>query len=51
MQYTQEELNKILEKHKRWLRGEPDGEKADLRWVNLIGGRVRLVHLGERFQR
>lgn len=27
---TQEELNEILEKHKKWLNGEPSGERADL---------------------
>ncbi len=32
-----EELNKILEKHKKWLRGEDGGERADLSWANLSG--------------
>lgn len=35
MQYTQEELNKILKKHMRWIVDGSDGEKACLRWVNL----------------
>lgn len=34
---TQEELNVILDKHKRWLSGREGGEKADLRGVNLSG--------------
>ena len=32
----QKELNKILESHKRWLKGE-GGEPADLTWKNLRG--------------
>lgn len=32
---SQEELAKILEKHKKWLDGDPDGERADLSWANL----------------
>lgn len=40
MEYTLEELNKILEKHKRWLNDEPYGKRAnlqfaDLRWAEL----------------
>ena len=31
----QEELNKILELHEKWLDGEEDGVKADLEIVNL----------------
>lgn len=39
---TQEELNVILDKHRKWLRGKEGGEKAnllgaDLRGVNLRG--------------
>ena len=34
---TQEELNVILDKHKRWLSGKEGGEKADLRGDNLSG--------------
>ena len=29
------DLKSILEKHKKWLNDEPDGEQADLRWANL----------------
>ena len=32
---SQEELAKILEKHKKWLDGDPDGERANLSWANL----------------
>ena len=32
---TQEELNIILEKHKKWLKDEEGGERADLRGANL----------------
>ena len=28
-------LDEILEKHQKWLDGDPDGERADLRWANL----------------
>lgn len=34
---TQEELNVILDKHKRWLSGKEGGEKANLRGANLSG--------------
>ena len=33
----QKELNAILEKHKKWLRGEEGGERADLRGADLRG--------------
>lgn len=32
---TQEELNGILEKHKKWLDNEPGGERANLSGCNL----------------
>ena len=32
---SQEELNKILKKHKMWLNDEEGGERADLRYTNL----------------
>lgn len=32
---TQEELNVILEKHQKWLQGEPGGERANLQWADL----------------
>ena len=34
--YTQEEIKKILDDHKKWL-DDKGGEKADLRWANLRG--------------
>lgn len=57
----QKELNKILESHERWLRGE-DGEcanlrftdlyradlrRSNLRWVNLAGANLRRADLTE----
>ena len=33
--YTQEELNKILELHKKWLMDEDGGVRADLRNADL----------------
>lgn len=43
---TQQELNVILDKHKKWLRGKEGGEKAnlrgdDLRWANLCRADLR----------
>lgn len=35
MRITQEELKEILASHSKWLRGEYDGEKADLSNVDL----------------
>lgn len=29
------ELKNILDLHKKWINGEPDGKKADLRWADL----------------
>ena len=34
---NQEELNNILEFHRKWLNGEEGGIKADLSWANLSG--------------
>ena len=42
---TQSELEGILAKHKKWLRGEPDGEQADLTWVNLTGANLTRADL------
>ena len=39
------ELNKILEKHKKWLNNEENGERADLSGVNLRGVDLRYVKL------
>ena len=35
MKMTQEELNKVLAKHKKWLNDEEDGERANLRSADL----------------
>lgn len=37
---TQEELNTILDKHKKWLNNEEDGERADLRGADLSGANL-----------
>ena len=42
---TREELNVILDKHKRWLSGEEGGEKANLRWANLRGADLNGANL------
>lgn len=34
---NREELNNILENHKKWLGGEEGGERANLRGANLSG--------------
>ncbi len=36
-----DELKIILEKHGKWLRNEPDGERANLRWANLRWANLR----------
>ncbi len=38
---TTEELEEILEKHKKWLNNDESGEKADLRETNLSGADLR----------
>lgn len=42
---TQEELNIILEKHRKWLNDEDDGERADLRGADLRGADLRYADL------
>ena len=37
---TQEELNVILDKHKRWLSGKEGGERADLYRADLCGANL-----------
>lgn len=44
---TQGELNVILEKHQKWLQGEPGGERANLRGANLQGANLQWVDLQE----
>ncbi|MBQ3299699.1 MAG: pentapeptide repeat-containing protein [Ruminococcus sp.] len=38
---TKEELSLILDKHKKWLNGDPDGERAGLRGADLSGADLR----------
>ena len=38
---TKEQLNEILEKHKKWLNDEPGGERANLWGANLRGANLR----------
>lgn len=38
---TQEELNVILDKHRKWLNNEDGGERADLCWSSLCGADLR----------
>lgn len=47
---SQEELAKILEKHKKWLDGDPDGERADLSdadlsWADLLDADLSRANL------
>ena len=41
------DLKKILRKHILWLRGDPDGERADLSEANLYGANLRGADLSE----
>ena len=41
----QEELNKVLELHKRWLNNKDGGERANLRSANLSGADLRSADL------
>ena len=38
---TKEELALILDKHKKWLNDDPDGERANLRGADLSGANLR----------
>lgn len=42
---SEDDLRGILEKHKKWLNGEDDGEKADLRNVDFLNSDLRGVDL------
>ena len=42
---TLEELNEILEKHKKWLNDEEDGERADLSGANLSRANLSRANL------
>lgn len=41
----QEELNKILKKHKKWLKHEPDGERAYLVEAYLVEANLKGANL------
>lgn len=43
----QEELQKILEAHGKWINGEYGGERADLRGADLSGADLRRADLSE----
>ena len=42
---TQEELQTILEKHKKWLNAVPGGERANLERANLTGANLKDANL------
>ena len=42
---TQEELQTILEKHKKWLNDVPGGKRANLRGANLEGANLERANL------
>ena len=42
---TQEELNTILDKHKKWLDGDAGGERANLSGADLRGATLSGAHL------
>ena len=42
---TQEELQTILEKHKKWLNDVPGGKRANLRGANLEGTNLKRANL------
>ena len=42
---NQDELNRILELHEKWIKGEDGGVKADLRGADLMGANLRGVNL------
>lgn len=44
---TKEQLDEILEKHKKWLNDEPGGERADLRGASLQKADLRGANLWE----
>lgn len=42
---TKEQLNGVLEKHKKWIKNEPGGERADLQGANLQRANLYKVDL------
>lgn len=45
MQYTKEELKKILKDHQKWLNHEADGKRAELKDADLRGAELTGVNL------
>lgn len=43
----QEKLNEILKRYRKWLYGRPDGERADLRYMDLSGLNLRCEDLSD----
>ena len=39
------DLKLILEKHGKWLRGESDGERANLSWADLSGAKTEKKYI------
>lgn len=46
---TQEELQTILEKHKKWLNNVPGGERANLEGANLEGANLERANLTDAY--
>lgn len=44
---TKEQLNEIIEKHKKWLNDKPGGERANLRGADLRGANLQEADLQE----
>lgn len=42
----QERLDEILQGHKKWVSGEPDGKRANLHGADLGGTNLRRAYLG-----
>ena len=42
---TKGQLGVVLERHKKWLDGQPDGERADLSGANLSGANLLWANL------
>ena len=42
---TTEEIKKVLELHKKWVNGDPDGVRADLSGANLKGANLKGANL------
>ena len=49
MQYTNEELKEILDKHMEWLKGNKGGEHANLRGADLCDANLRGAYLRDAY--